>query len=411
MTIVKNKAGVFEADIRDRKIARLHVSLGTKRKAEAEILHAALVALVREGDAELVGLIRRRDVNVREVARLVREKRPFSDLRPALQWPTVADAAASYVEWLRAHPEREASTADAAQTQIGHFAREFGDVRLDQIDLKAAAAWQARVLETAATNSARMIVNRVVALYRWHASEEARAAQAERRAPRALAVPLDPKTRPTRMTRRERFLSRAEAATLWEGTPEAFRAPVALGLLAGLRIQEALWLRPADVDLTHDLLVIQERGEKGTADYWRPKSGERREVPIGADLRAILARHLECYASDAYLTPSRRDGTRPLDPGRARELFQRVVLGAGLTYGREDPQGVVYHTLRHTFASWLMVADVNPVRIAKLLGNSLEMVMEVYGHLAPKDNRAAVALLNGVVPLPALPDAPPAASP
>jgi integrase len=74
-----------------------------------------------------------------------------------------------------------------------------------------------------------------------------------------------------------------------------------------------------------------------------------------------------------------------------------------LVGGRETADGITYHTLRHTFASWLMVRDINPLRIAKLLGNSLEMVLTTYGHLQPADNRAAIASLSGAVTFPVLP--------
>jgi hypothetical protein len=44
-----------------------------------------------------------------------------------------------------------------------------------------------------------------------------------------------------------------------------------------------------------------------------------------------------------------------------------------------------------------MQRDINPVRIAKLLGNSLQMVLDTYGHLQPTDNRVAVEALAGIV--------------
>jgi integrase len=406
VTLLKNAAGGFEADLRGGPLPRLHLSLRTKRRAEAETLHAALVQFRLEGDRALDALLRQRKggITVQQLAKCVRERRPFTSLLPSAQWPTVADAADQYADWLDAHAEREARTGRTARHQLAHYVADFGALPLDGVSPSAADAWQASITARFAVNSARAIITRVVALYAWHAGREARSARGvtgPQRPPRALHCPLDAETRPTRTTRRERHLSREEATKLVAATPAALLPYVGCGLLAGLRIDEVAHLRPdVDVDLARDMLVIQARGEKGQAGYWRPKNGRRRDVPITADLRTLLETQLRERASEHYVFPGLTNGAQPLHHNRVREAFQPSVEAAGLIYGRGDPQGVVFHTLRHTFASWLVAADVNPYRVAKLLGNSLTMVENCYGHLAPTDNRAAVALMSGVLPFP-----------
>jgi hypothetical protein len=64
---------VFEADIRDRLIGRVRLSLKTKRKDEAVRRHAALEALIRTGDVELVADLRARRLNIAAVERRVRD--------------------------------------------------------------------------------------------------------------------------------------------------------------------------------------------------------------------------------------------------------------------------------------------------------------------------------------------------
>jgi integrase len=344
-------------------------------------------------------------VTVEALARCRRDQVPFSTLRKTLAWPTVADAVTEYVDWLTGHAQRERATAAGASTQLARFAARFGSVPLHRVPHDDAAKWQEELLAAVAVGTARVYVARVVALYHWHARREARAAAKAARAPRPLACPLDPDTRPTVTPKRERYLTREEATRVVAATPEAFLAPLACGLLAGLRIEEILHLRPeADIDFGRDMLVIQTRGTKGQPGYWRTKTGQRREVPITADLRPLLAGHLARYGSVAYAFPSPAHPAHPMDAETYRRHFRRVVTGAGLVYGRTDPNGVVPHTLRHTFASWLVAADVNPYRVAKLLGNSLKMIETTYGHLAPKDNAAAVALLSGAVPFPQMAD-------
>lgn len=413
MSLLQNpKTKVWEGDFRDRVIGRLHLSLRTTKQKEARPRHEAVAALIREGHADLVDRLRRRDLNVEAVEACVRERRPFADLRTRAAWPTVGEAADAYVGWLETHPEKAAKTAEIAKSQLALFRLKVGEATpLDAVTLDEAAAYQAELARAYAKNTVTNYVGRAIALYAWAARREEREARQAKREARALHCPFDPETRPTGRTRRERFLTREEAALVIAATPAPLLALVGLGLLAGLRIEEALHLRPGvDVDLGRDMLVIQERGARGQPDYWRPKTGKRREIPIVSDLRPILAHHTDRYASESYLIPGTVNPTRPMWDTRAREHVKAIVERAGLVWGRRPADGVVFHTLRHTFAAWLVMQDVNPYRVAKLLGNSLKMVEETYGHLMPADNRRAVETLSGAVRLPTF-DAEPAADP
>jgi integrase len=61
-----------------------------------------------------------------------------------------------------------------------------------------------------------------------------------------------------------------------------------------------------------------------------------------------------------------------------------------LQKGRIYPQGsVTPHTLRHTAATWLMQAGVDPWQAAGFLGMSVQTLLEVYGHHHPDYMREA----------------------
>lgn len=66
------------------------------------------------------------------------------------------------------------------------------------------------------------------------------------------------------------------------------------------------------------------------------------------------------------------------------KTFSRIVAESGLNDGVTDRiHKVVFHTLRHTFASWLIQKGVALEVVSKLLGhNSLQMTMR-YAHLDP----------------------------
>lgn len=56
-------------------------------------------------------------------------------------------------------------------------------------------------------------------------------------------------------------------------------------------------------------------------------------------------------------------------------------------------KGVGWHTLRHTFASHLVMADVNLRTIKELLGHSDIKTTMIYAHLAPEHLKGAVERL------------------
>jgi integrase len=61
---------------------------------------------------------------------------------------------------------------------------------------------------------------------------------------------------------------------------------------------------------------------------------------------------------------------------------------------RAKLDGVVFHTLRHTFASRLVMAGTDLVTVKELLGHSsLDMVLR-YAHLSPGHMQAAVQRLD-----------------
>ena len=79
----------------------------------------------------------------------------------------------------------------------------------------------------------------------------------------------------------------------------------------------------------------------------------------------------------------------------APKIFEQAVKESGLNDGIKDSrQKVVFHTLRHTFASWLVQAGVKLEVVSKLLGHSdLNMTMR-YAHLAPSQAKSAVNLIS-----------------
>lgn len=187
---------------------------------------------------------------------------------------------------------------------------------------------------------------------------------------------------------RLRFLSQAEADRLIEATRRhKFRDladAVTLAMNTGLRRGELQRLRWEDIDLEHRVLHV--RGGAG-----RKPGGV---AYLNADASGVLATRQQRRPPDAPLVfwPVGAGDER----GRLVRDFQIAVDAAGLNQGVTDArQRVVFHTLRHTFASWLALAGTDIYRIKELMRHKTIAMTMRYAHLIPDAKRAAVDNLRG----------------
>jgi integrase len=177
---------------------------------------------------------------------------------------------------------------------------------------------------------------------------------------------------------RLRFLDDDEQAALLEAAGEPLRTILLVGLHTGLRVKsEALALQVTDVDLARGLLTVP-------AAY--AKNGRSRTVPLNSTVRAALAKGLQDRASGPVF--ARRNGKAYRS---IRKPFRLACEAAGLT-------GLSPHVLRHTFASRLAMAGVDPATIQELGGwRSLAMVQR-YTHLSATHKAAAVEKIAAAFP-------------
>lgn len=399
------ESGEYEHDFRVEGLPRYRACYGRK-KVDAERLHAVAVALFKTKDARLIHALKRRGIDgvtLEQFAQLRESGRAFADaLEMAAAnvvepWPTIGEAIERYVGGLERNENRSAGTVRTATSQlIAWTSFQDPSTPLDAVTTSDVEAYQdALKAEGYKPNTITARVWRVGSLYQWFIRREKIEAREQRRAPRLLYVPLDPETTTTARTRRERYLSQDEAERLLAATPEALLFPVAAGLLAGFRVDEMIHLRPAfDVDLELGTFTVQQQPD------WRPKTVKSaRHIPISSALRAILDKHLAERSSEEWVTPSFRDPSKPLNRFTFEEHFAKIVERAGMIAGRKDPQGVTYHTLRHTFASWLLMDGADLYTVATLLGNSVKQVEATYGHLSRDHRKAAVNRLTKLVTL------------
>ena len=145
--------------------------------------------------------------------------------------------------------------------------------------------------------------------------------------------------------------------------------------LTGLRQGEMLALRWVDVDLERRLIYVV------NSDTFFTKSGKSRIVPMSDAVLDMLTRKSVTQQFSQFVF--HRDGS-VLTQSYVDHKFKKYVRQSGL---REE---LKFHSLRHTFATWLAKSGVSIYEIQKLLGHSDVKTTQIYSHLAASELHAAV---------------------
>jgi integrase len=171
--------------------------------------------------------------------------------------------------------------------------------------------------------------------------------------------------------KRIRFLTSTEEETLRGLIPPEYVPVFLFALNTGLRLSEQFGLRPEDV--AEDLTYVSLR---------HTKNGTIRHVRLNSTAQSILE--------------ARRGQAGRIFPyGRNQiwGMFSTAVRAAGLNTGRERLDYITWHSLRHTFASRLVMAGVPLKTVSALLGHSSTLQTERNSHLAPQHEADAVEKL------------------
>lgn len=393
MTLIK-KANGYACEFRVKGIKPLHLSLRTSAKREAQQRHDAIQVLVRQRRVEMLDQLRTGILTVERVAAMVAHGEPLTPVSGAEveaktdPFGTVNDQIESYLKWLARN--RSAGTHGAASDQLKRLQEDLGERAFSAVRSADINALQDKLVEKYSPNVVTTTMTRVGSLWRWVARQEHRMATEERRLPRAIYSPVDPETTSDETTRRERLLTADELKRLDAATPGPWKFALRCGYLAGLRQGEVLHLRPGlDVDLESSSINIRKQAD------WTPKTERSiRVVPMTPELADTAREHIERgWSSESWMFPSPAKAGRPISEVAYWRAFKDIVTRAGLVHGIADPQGISAHTLRHAFASYLVMADVDLVTVAELLGDAVDTVVSTYAHLSKDHKRQAVQRL------------------
>lgn len=297
--------------------------------------------------------------------------------------PTVAEFVASFLDY-QATEVRPTTLENQTIHLTQHVAPALGRLKLDAVtqrdldSLKASWGCAPRTINARLDTVRRMFAQAV----EWKLIAAA---------PTVKAVKVPPDV--------PRFLTEQEAGDLIRAARPEWRGMIVVGLRTGLRIGELRGLRWGDVDLPRMSLHVR-RTDPGRPDMGTsgPKSNRTRVLPLTPDSAAALVRP-DGAGPRAWVWPAlqwrgKRDLTRSRSTSGCFHGIRAAVEQAGIVEHGEDDR-VAWHTLRHTFASWLIMRGT-PIRVVQdLLGHASIKMTERYAHLAPNlTHHAAVAALD-----------------
>lgn len=406
-------------EIRDPRIGRLSIRAGTSNPKERDRRRASLLQLVEtERGRAILDRLRSRKVTVEEVVRAVQSFDLASvegDPHAPENNPAGVGLAATADAWLRylEGADRSPKTLELYRTIVRSLEGAMGvertkrgrvvrDRDMSTITRSEGESWLtgdkpvtgapwAPGSQRVAHSVAAQLWDRAITTAEEMAERDGRPARLTSNFWRREGARKGVRGARVRRTRFE-FLRRGEAArVLWTARRKPYAAWIATGIYAGLRGGEAANLRRGvDVDMEAGTITIQARSGEHA---WRPKTdNSQRVIPMHPRLVRWLSAHVRHdYAGEVYFfTAAGRD--QPLGRGEWRLWTKQAFEEAGIAYGRRK-DALVTHSLRHSFASWLTQADVHPVKIAKLMGDTVEMVIGTYAHLIDENLGEAIRRL------------------
>lgn len=207
----------------------------------------------------------------------------------------------------------------------------------------------------------------------------------------AAVSPVNEVELPEGSEERERFLTYEEADALIAAAGELEVDDVHLPLLSelvdlirlalntGLRFGELMRLEWTDVSLQHAFLTVRIERHRKTGG----------KVPLNQEaLEVLRTRNRRRRRGDVAVFPPDRTGK---DGCVLRRLYAMSVDAAELNKDSTGPKSkVVFHTLRHTFGSWLAIAGTDIYRIKTLMRHKTIKMTTRYAHLLPDATRDAV---------------------
>ncbi len=195
----------------------------------------------------------------------------------------------------------------------------------------------------------------------------------------AFSAPSFKNVMPKFDNRRQRYLDNEEARVLFDSIKKVdgtgnWHDISLFAINTGLRRSEIFKLKQSNINFGDNTVRVVDT-----------KSNKNRIIPLNNIAYDILVKRKELLESN-YSNIFNDKNPR---------LFRRAVEYSGVNKGVVDLRDkVVFHTFRHTFASWLVQGGVPLALVGQLLGHSSIYITMRYAHLSVSQAIDAVDLIN-----------------
>lgn len=192
-------------------------------------------------------------------------------------------------------------------------------------------------------------------------------------------------------------LNREEAQILLNTVQELYPRYYPFYLCAvrtGMRLGELLGLEWGSIDFLGRFIEVRQAFSRHRLTS--PKNRRIRCLDMSQQLTEVLKRHRTAMRIESlkHGTPmpewvfTHQSGKRLTTTNMANRIFHRCLEKAGLRQVR-------FHDLRHSFASLLIQQGESLAYVKEQMGHhSIQITVDIYGHLAPEGNKSAVDRLD-----------------
>ena len=261
-------------------------------------------------------------------------------------------------------------TVESNATALAEFRRIVGDLPLHNVSIRDIELFLAQKREEASEWTARKYFLALASAF-----------ETARRWGHICANPFRSVDKPKVPELLPVFFSRSEFETLMKViASEDLRELVFCAVSTGLRLAELISLVWSDVDFARRVVTVQ------NSERFTTKNRRSRVIPMNTTLWRVLTERQRRYTNERKFV-FHKNGSL-CEPKQLSKEFKRYVVLAGLN------ERLHFHSLRHTFASWLAQEGISLFAIQKLLGHSSASVTQIYSHLQSSELRAEVERIS-----------------
>ncbi|MGC2424104.1 MAG: site-specific integrase [Nitrospirota bacterium] len=307
-----------------------------------------------KAEAEYI-LSTRRKLAMEGIIPLKKKGRPFDEL------------AHEYLEWAK----RQRSYRQKAE-QIKLLKEEFKGFSLKEFTTKAVEQYQSKRLEAGKKPAT---VNKAIAIIKHMFTKAEEWGWIDDLTLKGVHRVKNIQENNMRL----KYLEAEQEEALISNCKAHLKPVVITALKTGMRKSEILGLTWDRVDLRNSLILLD-----------KTKNGERREIHIVGTLRAVLE----------GLAMENVDGHSHVFHDKKGRPYKDVKHSFGKTCTDSGIKDFVFHDLRHSFASKLVMGGVDITTVKELLGHKTLTMTLRYAHLAPSHMMKALEVLdlkNGVM--------------